>query len=119
MPAPASNVRPAPDAVLTRLADYAAHYRVRSPLALETARLALIDSLGCGFEALSYPDCTKLLGPIVPGTIVPNGSRIPGTPYVVDPERAAFYDRCYREVYVRLAPLLAELNQAMGRLESQ
>ncbi len=90
MPASRSNVRPAPDAVLTRIADYAAHYRVKSPLALETARLALIDSLGCGFEALSYPDCTKLVGPIVPGTIVPNGSRIPGTPYVVDPERAAF-----------------------------
>jgi 2-methylcitrate dehydratase len=90
MSAPSSNVRPAPDAVLARIADYAAHYRVKNPLALETARLALIDSLGCGFEALSYPDCTKLLGPVAPGTIVPNGSRIPGTPYVVDPERAAF-----------------------------
>jgi len=90
MPASRSNVRPAPDAVLTRIADYAARYPVKSRLALETARLALIDSLGCGFEALAYPDCTKLLGPIVPGTVVPNGSRIPGTPYVVDPERAAF-----------------------------
>jgi 2-methylcitrate dehydratase len=90
MASPGSNIRPAPDAVLTRIADYAAHYKVTSPLALETARLALIDSLGCGFEALAYPECTKLLGPVVPGTVVPNGSRIPGTPYVVDPERAAF-----------------------------
>jgi 2-methylcitrate dehydratase len=90
MAPPGSNVRPAPDAVLTRIADYAARYPVKSRLALETARLALIDSLGCGFEALAYPDCTKLLGPVVPGTIVPNGSRIPGTAYVVDPERAAF-----------------------------
>ncbi|MDH3287128.1 MAG: MmgE/PrpD family protein, partial [Betaproteobacteria bacterium] len=88
MPTAGSNVRPAPDEVLVRIADYAARYQVRSPLALETARLALIDSLGCGFEALSYPDCTKLIGPIVPGTIVPNGVRIPGTPYVLDPERA-------------------------------
>ena len=65
-------------------------YRVKSALALETARLALIDTLGCGFEALSYPGCTSLLGPVVPGTIVPNGARVPGTPYVLDPERATF-----------------------------
>jgi len=88
MPKTVSNARPAPDAVLVRIADYAKHYRVKSPLALETARLALIDSLGCGFEALPYPGCTRLLGPIVPGTVVPNGARIPGTPYVLDPERA-------------------------------
>ncbi len=85
-----SNTRPAPDAVLVRIADYAARYQVKSALALETARLALIDSLGCGFEALSYPECTRLVGPVVPGTVVPNGSRIPGTSYVLDPERATF-----------------------------
>jgi len=85
-----SNTRPAPDAVLVRIADYAARYQVKTSLALETARLALIDSLGCGFEALSYPECTRLVGPVVPGTVVPNGSRVPGTPYVLDPERATF-----------------------------
>jgi len=86
----ATNVRPAPDKVLVDIADYVDRYRVKSGLALETARLALIDSLGCGFEALSYPACTKLLGPVVPGTVVPNGARVPGTPFVLDPERAAF-----------------------------
>ncbi|HXF66756.1 MAG TPA: bifunctional 2-methylcitrate dehydratase/aconitate hydratase [Burkholderiales bacterium] len=90
MSARATNVRPAPDGVLVRIADYVERYAVRSETALETARLALLDSLACGFEALSYPACTKLLGPVVPGTIVPQGARVPGTPYVLDPERAAF-----------------------------
>src|SRR5262245_40131496 len=85
-----TNVRPAADKVLVQIADYVDGHRVKSALALETARLALIDTLGCGFEALSFPDCTNLLGPVVPGTIVPNGARVPGTPYVLDPERATF-----------------------------
>ncbi|MBI1964740.1 MAG: bifunctional 2-methylcitrate dehydratase/aconitate hydratase [Betaproteobacteria bacterium] len=85
-----TNVRPAPDKVLVQIADYVERYPVKSALAWETARLALIDTLGCGFEALSYPGCASLLGPLVPGTIVPNGARVPGTPYVLDPERAAF-----------------------------
>ncbi len=86
----ATNARPAPDKVLENIADYVERYPVKSALAWETARLALIDTLGCGFEALSYPGCTSLLGPVVPGTIVPNGARVPGTPYVLDPERATF-----------------------------
>jgi 2-methylcitrate dehydratase len=90
MKAAPSNVRPAPDKVLVHIADYVERYPVKSALALETARLALIDSLGCGFEALAYPACTKLLGPLVPGTLVPNGARVPGTSYVLDPERATF-----------------------------
>lgn len=86
----ATNTRPSPDKVLVQIADYVDRYPVKSALALETARLALIDTLGCGLEALSYPGCTSLLGPIVPGTIVPNGARVPGTPHVLDPERATF-----------------------------
>ncbi len=85
-----TNARPRPDKVLQDIADYADGYRVKSRVALDTARLALIDSIGCGLEALSYPACTKLLGPLVPGTVVPNGSRVPGTSYVLDPERATF-----------------------------
>ncbi|HET6491705.1 MAG TPA: bifunctional 2-methylcitrate dehydratase/aconitate hydratase [Burkholderiales bacterium] len=85
----ASNLRPAPDKVLVQIADYVDRYQVKSKLAWETARLTLIDTLGCGFEALSVPACTKLLGPVVPGTIVPNGARVPGTTFVLDPERAA------------------------------
>lgn len=85
-----ANARPAPDKVLVQIADYVDRYEVRSALALETARLALIDTLGCGFDALAYPACTSLLGPVVPGTVVPDGARVPGTSYVLDPERAAF-----------------------------
>src|SRR6185295_9995375 len=90
MSAAKTNLRPDPDKVLVQITDYVARYRVKSELALETARLALIDTLGCGFEALSYPGCTSLLGPVVSGTIVPNGARVPGTPHVLDPERATF-----------------------------
>jgi 2-methylcitrate dehydratase len=86
----ATNTRPTADKVLVQIADYVDRYPVKSALALETARLALIDTLGCGLEALSYPGCTNLLGPVVPGTVVPNGARVPGTPYVLDPERATF-----------------------------
>ncbi|MCW5258548.1 bifunctional 2-methylcitrate dehydratase/aconitate hydratase [Verminephrobacter aporrectodeae subsp. tuberculatae] len=88
---PASNNdRPAPDAVLADIADYVLNYRVDSALAYETARNCLIDTLGCGLAALEYPECTKLLGPIVAGTIVPHGARVPGTPYQLDPVQAAF-----------------------------
>jgi 2-methylcitrate dehydratase len=85
-----SNERPAPDEVLTNIADYALNYEIDSDLAYETAQHCLIDTLGCGLEALEFPACTKLLGPIVPGTIVPNGARVPGTNYQLDPVQAAF-----------------------------
>jgi 2-methylcitrate dehydratase len=90
MSAPLSNVRPAPDKVLADIADYAARYEVKSAEAYETARYCLMDTLGCGFEALEYPACTKLLGPIVKGTVVPNGARVPGTQFQLDPVQAAF-----------------------------
>ncbi|MDR5776060.1 MULTISPECIES: bifunctional 2-methylcitrate dehydratase/aconitate hydratase [unclassified Caballeronia] len=90
MSAPISNVRPEPDQVLVDIVDYVLNYRVESTLALETARNCLIDTLGCGLEALSYPACTKLMGPIVPGTIVPNGAKVPGTQFQLDPVQAAF-----------------------------
>ena len=85
-----SNVRPAPDKVLTQIADYVAKQKVSSKDAYETARYCLMDTLGCGFEALEYPACTKLLGPIVPGTVVPNGAKVPGTQFQLDPVQAAF-----------------------------
>jgi 2-methylcitrate dehydratase len=85
-----SAARPAPDQVLVDIADYIANYRIDSDEAYRTAHYCLLDTLGCGFEALSYPACTKLLGPIVPGTIVPNGAKVPGTPYQLDPVQAAF-----------------------------
>jgi 2-methylcitrate dehydratase len=85
-----SNVRPDPDKVLVDIVDYVTKYKVTSREAYETARYCLIDTLGCGFEALEYPACTKLLGPIVPGTIVPNGAKVPGTSFQLDPVHAAF-----------------------------
>ncbi len=90
MSAPISNIRPKPDKVLVDIADYAASYKITSKEAYDTARNCLIDTLGCGLEALSYPACTKLLGPIVPGTVVPNGARVPGTQFQLDPVQAAF-----------------------------
>ncbi|MGO9323218.1 MAG: bifunctional 2-methylcitrate dehydratase/aconitate hydratase [Terracidiphilus sp.] len=85
-----SNERPAPDKVLTDIADYALNFKIESDLAYTTARFCLMDTLGCGLEALEYPACTKLLGPIVPGTVVPNGARVPGTNFQLDPVQAAF-----------------------------
>jgi 2-methylcitrate dehydratase len=84
------NVRPQPDRVLTDIAAYVSQYKVKSARAYETARYCLMDTLGCGLEALEYPACTKLLGPIVPGTVVPNGAKVPGTSYQLDPVQAAF-----------------------------
>jgi 2-methylcitrate dehydratase len=85
-----SNERPAPDKVLTDIADYALSYEIESELAYTTARHCLMDTLGCGLEALEYPACTRLLGPIVPGTVVPHGARVPGTVFQLDPVQAAF-----------------------------
>jgi 2-methylcitrate dehydratase len=82
--------RPAPDKVLVDIADYVFNYVIDSDLAYATARLCLIDTLGCGLEALEYPACTKLLGPVVPGMELTNGARVPGTNYQLDPVQAAF-----------------------------
>jgi 2-methylcitrate dehydratase len=84
------NVRPAFDPLLVQIADYVSDFRIESPEAYETARYCLMDTLGCGLLALNYPACTKLLGPVVPGTKVPNGSRVPGTHFELDPITAAF-----------------------------
>jgi len=85
-----SNVRPDFDQVIVDIVDYVHKHRIASKEAYETARYCLMDTLGCGFEALQFPACTKLLGPIVPGTIVPNGAKVPGTSFQLDPVQAAF-----------------------------
>jgi 2-methylcitrate dehydratase len=82
--------RPDPDQVLVDIVDYVIHREIDSNLAYETARHCLMDTLGCGLEALEYPACTKLLGPTVPGTIVPHGAKVPGTQFQLDPVQAAF-----------------------------
>ena len=78
------------DSLLVEIADYVVDGKIESAEAMETAKNVLIDTLGCGLLALRYPDCTKHLGPIVPGTHVPNGSRVPGTQIELDPVQAAF-----------------------------
>jgi 2-methylcitrate dehydratase len=90
MSARISNVRPKPDKVLTLIADYATKFQVKSDEAYETARYCLMDTLGCGLEALEYPACTKLLGPIDPETVTPHGAKVPGTKFQLDPVQAAF-----------------------------
>ncbi|MBL7737011.1 MAG: bifunctional 2-methylcitrate dehydratase/aconitate hydratase [Chitinophagaceae bacterium] len=90
MSAHISNERPLPDKVLTDIADYTLDYEIKSELAWSTAHYCLLDTLGCGLEALTYPACTKLLGPIVHGTVVPNGAKVPGTQFQLDPVQAAF-----------------------------
>src|SRR4051812_25713490 len=90
----ASNLRPQPDQLLVDIADYAAGYKIKSEEAYQTAQYCLMDTLGCGLLALQYPACTKLLGPVVPGTVVPNGARVPGTRFELDPVTAAFNIGC-------------------------
>ena len=90
MSAHISNVRPRPDKVLKLIADYATKYAVKSAEAYDTARYCLMDTLGCGFEALEYPACTKLLGPVDPETVTARGAKVPGTKYQLDPVQAAF-----------------------------
>ncbi|MBY8913539.1 bifunctional 2-methylcitrate dehydratase/aconitate hydratase [Bacillus sp. YC2] len=82
------------DTVIEEISDYVLHQEIDSSEAFTTAGHVLLDTIGCGILALSYPECTKLLGPIVPGTAVPNGSRVPGTPFVLDPVLAAFNIGC-------------------------
>ncbi|MEK3889672.1 2-methylcitrate dehydratase [Bacillus sp. FSL K6-3431] len=82
------------DVLLEEIADYVLDKEINSNEAFETARYVLLDTVGCGILALQYPECRKLLGPVVPGTVVPNGARVPGTSYVLDPVKAAFNIGC-------------------------
>ncbi|WP_439858776.1 2-methylcitrate dehydratase [Pseudomonas sp. MBLB4136] len=88
------NKRPDYDQVIQDIADYVLTYRVDSVLALSTARHCLMDSLGCALLALRFPECCKLLGPLVEGTVVPQGARVPGTRLVLDPVKAAWDIGC-------------------------
>jgi 2-methylcitrate dehydratase len=85
-----SNVRPPFDQVLVDIVDYVRDYKITSSLAYETARYCLLDTLGCGLQALDFPACAKLLGPVVPGLTMKNGTRVPGTSYELDPVQGAF-----------------------------
>ncbi len=85
-----SAARPDWDPELTAIADYVCDADITSDVAFETAHYCLMDTLACGFQALDYPACTKLLGPIVPGATLPGGARVPGTSYELEPVMAAF-----------------------------
>ncbi|MFJ5769847.1 bifunctional 2-methylcitrate dehydratase/aconitate hydratase [Psychrobacillus sp. NPDC093180] len=88
------NERTKTDISLEEIADYVLHRDIVSEEAFQTAQYVLLDTLGCGILALNYPECTKLLGPVVPGTVVPNGTRVPGTSFVLDPVKGAFNIGC-------------------------
>ena len=85
-----SNVRPDPDKVLVKIADYALNTSIESKEALTSARYCLMDTLGCGLLALTFDDCKNLLGPYVENTQVPGGVRVPGTKHVLDPVKGAW-----------------------------
>lgn len=85
-----TNVRPEYDVELQKIADYVLGFTIDSDEALETARHCLMDTLGCGLLALRFPECTKHLGPLVEGTVVPFGARVPGTTFRLDPVKAAW-----------------------------
>lgn len=85
-----NNIKPEYDQVMQDIADYVLNKPIDSPLAYETARLCLMDSLGCAMLALTFPECRKLLGPVVPGATLAGGARVPGTNYELDPIQAAF-----------------------------
>ncbi|MGE5217378.1 MAG: bifunctional 2-methylcitrate dehydratase/aconitate hydratase [Chloroflexota bacterium] len=90
MSADVSNIRPKPDKIFVAIADYVANYVCDSREAVDTARYNLMDTLGCGLLALRYPECAKLLGPVVPGATLANGARVPGTAWQLEPVQAAF-----------------------------
>ena len=88
-----SNVRPEPDKVLVDIADYVTGF-TPSAAAIDASRLCMWDAIACALNALDFPDCTKLLGPVVPGTFVPHASRVPGTSHQLDPVTATFSFGC-------------------------
>ena len=88
------NNRPDYDVVIQKIVDYVLAEPNFSAEAMNTARLCLMDTLGCGLLALRFPECTKHLGPIVPNTVVPGGARVPGTSYCLDPVQAAWNIGC-------------------------
>src|SRR5258708_9237794 len=85
-----TSIRPSADTLLQQLADYVLSDSPVDAEAESVAQLCLMDSLGCALQALSYPACTKLLGPTVPGATLPGGARVPGTSYELEPVQAAF-----------------------------
>ncbi len=85
-----SAVRPEPDDLLATIADYVCDYRITSDEAWQTAHYCLKDSLSCSMLALAFPECVKLLGPVVPGADMKGGARVPGTSHELDPLQAAF-----------------------------
>ncbi len=89
-----STKRPDPDQVLIDIADYVCDYEITSEEAYETARYCLMDSLACSMLALRFPECVKLLGPVVPGADMRGGARVPGTSHELDPVQGAFNIGC-------------------------
>ena len=85
-----TNVRPDPDELIKKIADYVHDYNITSDEAISTEKYCLMDTIGCGLLALTFPECKSLLGPHIDGTEVPNGVRVLGTNFKLDPIKAAW-----------------------------
>ena len=85
-----TNVRPNPDDLILKIANYVHDYEIKNDEAINTAKYCLMDTIGCGLLALTFPECKSLLGPHIEGTEVPNGVRVLGTNYKLDPIKAAW-----------------------------
>ena len=85
-----TNVRPNPDDLILKIVNYVHDYEIKNDEAINTAKYCLMDTIGCGLLALTFPECKSLLGPHVEGTEVPNGVRVLGTNYKLDPIKAAW-----------------------------
>lgn len=85
-----SALRPQPDAPMVEIARYVADQVIDSDEAWQTARYVLLDSLACAMLAMKFPECVKHLGPLVPGAVLPDGARVPGTSWQLDPAQAAY-----------------------------
>src|SRR5258708_14809412 len=85
-----TSIRPSADTLLQQLANYVLSASRVDAEEESVAQLCLMDSLGCALQPLSYPACTQLLGPIVPGAVLSGGARVPGTSFGLEPVRAAF-----------------------------
>ncbi len=88
------NIRPEYDEVIQTIASYVIEFNDYSEEALNTASVCLMDTLGCGFRALQFPECTRHLGPLVEGAEIDDGARVPGTSFQLDPIKAAWDIGC-------------------------
>ncbi|MGH8180151.1 MAG: MmgE/PrpD family protein [Steroidobacteraceae bacterium] len=100
--------------LVAAIADYAASYAIDGDSAIQTARHCLIDALAQGLEVLRDPSRALLIGPLVPGALMPGGARVPGTSLELDPAQAAFCTSLMLCRPVNGSPWLSSLSGSAG-----